>query len=97
MDISRTQARGYRTVFCDHLCLLWGVKPAPSAFTTNNAVCQNCQNTDAQHVSRSCRRHFCRNLRLWLLGVSAASDSKLALCCYRSVACVPMEARLPGP
>ena len=77
--------------------LLWGVKPAPSAFTTNNAICQNCQNTDSQHFDRSCHRHLYGNLRLWLLGACAPSDCKLALRCYRSVARVPMEARLSGP
>ena len=77
--------------------LVWAVSPAPSAFTTNNAICENCQNTDPRHVGRTCRRHFCCNLGFWLLGVSAASDCKRALGCYGSVVGVPMEARLPDP
>ena len=43
---------------------------------------------------RNCRRHPYGNLRLWLLGAGAPSDCELALRCYRSVARVPMEARI---
>src|ERR1700730_5676420 len=96
MDIQRTQVRGHRTVFCDHLRAVWGVKSAPSTLTTNNAISQNCQNTDSQHLDRSCYRHTYGNFRFWLLGASATSDCKLPLCCYGRLACVPMEARVSG-
>src|SRR6516164_3331969 len=97
MDVRRTQARGYRTVFRDPFRTSRDIKPAPGAFTANDAICQNCQNTDSQHLGRNCYRRLHGDLRLRLLGVGPPSDCKLALPRYRSVASVPMEAELPSP
>ena len=97
MGISRTQARGYRTVFGDHLRAARISKPAPSALTPNNAICHNCQDTVSRHFGRNCNRRHFRNSRLWLLGACAATHCELSLHCCRSVALVPMETRLSGP
>jgi Polysaccharide biosynthesis protein len=78
----------------DHFRAVWDIKPAPGAFTANDAVCQNCQNTDSQHLGRSRHRHLHGDLRFWLLGAGPPSNCKHALPLYCSVARVPMEAWL---
>src|SRR3984893_19034126 len=92
MDLPGTQVGGHRTVFCDHVPAVWGVKSASGAFTTNNAICQSCQDPDSQHVDRSWCRYLYGNLRLWLLGACVPSDCKLALRCCRCVARMTISA-----
>src|ERR1700731_380490 len=94
MAVSRTPAGAYRTVYCDHLRAVGSVKSAPGAFATYDAVWEGWQNTGSRYSGRNCHCRRYRNLRIWLLGAGTASDYELVLCCFRSVARLPMEARI---
>lgn len=92
----RTQARSHCSIFCDRLRAIWNVKPAHRALTANNAIWQNCQNTDHQHIAWSCRCRIDGRWWLRLLGARASSYREHAERRYRSVVRMRMEAGLPG-
>src|SRR5882724_503794 len=93
MGLWRTSAAADCAVHRDHLRAVGNVKSAHGAVTTYDAVWQDWPNTVFRHSGGYCRCRRRRNFRLWLLGASAASDYDLILRCFRSLVCMPLEAR----